>query len=286
MNDNPGMTRRKLVGLGAATLATASLPDILLSRAQAATGAAGATEGIGYFARFGVTEQMIRQALSAALSKGGDRADVFFQHRVNHALVLEDGSVNRAFSSVELGVGVRVVRGDQTGYGFTEDLTAPALRQTALTAAAIADGPAREGPAQLRLDRNLPSRYPVKVRWEDVGTGQKLPLLTGLNEKTFAGSPLIKKVTVSFADESGAILLADSTGRIVEDFQPMTRIYLMCVAEKDGKKESNGYNVAARADLLARAGRRDEALGAYDRALELTTNAVESDFLVRQRAAL
>ena len=43
---------------------------------------------------------------------------------------------------------------------------------------------------------------------------------------------------------------------------------------------------AARADLLARAGRRDEALGAYDRALELTTNAAERDFLVRQRAAL
>jgi RNA polymerase sigma-70 factor (ECF subfamily) len=43
---------------------------------------------------------------------------------------------------------------------------------------------------------------------------------------------------------------------------------------------------AARADLLARTGRRDEALGAYDRAIELTTNAVERDFLVRQRAAL
>jgi RNA polymerase sigma-70 factor (ECF subfamily) len=45
------------------------------------------------------------------------------------------------------------------------------------------------------------------------------------------------------------------------------------------------YHVA-RADLLARAGRRHEALGAYDRAIELTTNAVERAFLVRQRAAL
>jgi RNA polymerase sigma-70 factor (ECF subfamily) len=43
---------------------------------------------------------------------------------------------------------------------------------------------------------------------------------------------------------------------------------------------------AARADLLARAGRHDEAAAAYDRAIELTTNAVERDFLVRQRAAL
>jgi RNA polymerase sigma-70 factor, ECF subfamily len=43
---------------------------------------------------------------------------------------------------------------------------------------------------------------------------------------------------------------------------------------------------AARADLLARAGRGDEALDAYDRAIECTTNAVERAFLSAQRAAL
>ena len=40
---------------------------------------------------------------------------------------------------------------------------------------------------------------------------------------------------------------------------------------------------AARADLLARAGRPAEALGAYDRAIELTANPAEREFLVRQR---
>ena len=43
---------------------------------------------------------------------------------------------------------------------------------------------------------------------------------------------------------------------------------------------------AARADLLARAGRHDEAGAAYDRAIELTTNSVEREFLVRQRISL
>ena len=43
---------------------------------------------------------------------------------------------------------------------------------------------------------------------------------------------------------------------------------------------------AARADLLARAGRADEAVAAYDRALELTTNPAERGFLERQRAAV
>ncbi len=43
---------------------------------------------------------------------------------------------------------------------------------------------------------------------------------------------------------------------------------------------------AARADLLARAGRHDEAVTAYDRAIELAANPIERDFLVRQRATL
>ncbi len=43
---------------------------------------------------------------------------------------------------------------------------------------------------------------------------------------------------------------------------------------------------AARADLLARQGRRDEAMAAYDRALEQTTNPVERNFLAQQRSAL
>jgi RNA polymerase sigma-70 factor (ECF subfamily) len=42
---------------------------------------------------------------------------------------------------------------------------------------------------------------------------------------------------------------------------------------------------AARADLLARAGRRDAAVAAYDRAIELTANPTERRFLERQRRA-
>jgi RNA polymerase sigma-70 factor (ECF subfamily) len=43
---------------------------------------------------------------------------------------------------------------------------------------------------------------------------------------------------------------------------------------------------ATLADLLSRADRRDEARDAYDRAIELTTNTIERDYLVRQRRAL
>jgi RNA polymerase sigma-70 factor, ECF subfamily len=50
----------------------------------------------------------------------------------------------------------------------------------------------------------------------------------------------------------------------------------------------NGYQAyySALADLLSRAGRRTEAMVAYDQALALTTNATELHFLKRQRQAV
>jgi TldD protein len=190
---------------------------------------------------------MIRDTLAAGLSRGGDHADVFFQHRVGSDLGLEDGAVNRAYATVELGVGVRVVKGDQTGYGYTEDLSLPALLECARTAAAIADGPSRDAPARFHVRADLPDRYPLLRPWGDVRPSEKLPLLAGLNERAFGSDPRVKKVNVFLRDESGAILVADSDGRIVEDRQPMTLLYLSVLAEAGGRREQNGYNVAGRA---------------------------------------
>lgn len=202
---------------------------------------------MSYFERFGVTERLIADTLAAALSRGGDHADVYFQHRVGADLGLEDGAVNRAYASVELGVGVRVVKGDQTGYGYTEDLGAASLVECAKTAAVIADGPARLGPSRFHVGAPLPNRYPLVRPWDEIRPEEKLPLVSALNARTFAADPRVKKVNVFLHDEAGVVLVADSSGRMTEDRQPMTVLYLSVLAEQDGRREQNGYNVAGRA---------------------------------------
>jgi TldD protein len=202
---------------------------------------------IGYFERFGVTEPLIAETLAAALSRGGDHADVYFQHRVASDVGVEDGAVNRAHASVELGVGVRVVKGDQTGYGYTEDLRLPALLECARTAAAIADGPSHDRPVSLHVGLARPDRYPLVRPWDEVRPEEKLRLVAALNDRAFAADPRVRKVNVYLRDEAGAILIADSEGRVIEDAQPMTVLFLSCLAEHGGRREQNGYNVAGRA---------------------------------------
>jgi TldD protein len=246
MSHGSHLTRRHFLRLSGLGLAAVGASDLI---ACATVRPPGGSAGLSYFQRFGVTEALLAEALAAAMSRGADFADVFVQHRVTSNLTLEDGAVNRAFVGVELGLGVRAVKGSQQGYGFSEDLDPAAVRACALTAATIADGPARGAPQRFRVEGKLPSRYPVKLRWEDVRPGDKIPLLTRLNERTFAADPRVKKVTVTFADEYGAVLVADSQGRIVEDQQPMTRCFVNCVAEQGGKRESGYYNVAGRTGL-------------------------------------
>ncbi|MFO0760132.1 MAG: metallopeptidase TldD-related protein, partial [Byssovorax sp.] len=53
-------------------------------------------------------------------------------------------------------------------------------------------------------------------------------------------------VSINLSDAEGAVLIADSNGRLVEDMQPMTLLGLSCVAEDKGQRRQNGYNVAGR----------------------------------------
>jgi RNA polymerase sigma-70 factor (ECF subfamily) len=63
---------------------------------------------------------------------------------------------------------------------------------------------------------------------------------------------------------------------------------LELIEDPELAKPLSGYQPfwSARADLLRRAGRTDEARNAYSQALELTTNPVERRFIERRLAEL
>jgi len=249
------MSRREFLSLVPRGAVLVSLPAALsgCGGRNASTRSAADLEGVlatGGFASFGIDDPLLKDLLTIAMSRGADFADVFCQHRLNHMLGLEDGQVNRAYSEVELGVGIRAVKGDQTGYAFTEDLSAGALRSTAAAAAAALDGPSAPGPKVIAPARR-PDRYGLVVPWEAVKVEQKLPILETMEKKAFGVDPRIRKVKISFLDETGRILVADSDGRVVEDVQPMTTCNITCVAEENGRREDNADRYGARRGVEA-----------------------------------
>lgn len=203
----------------------------------------------GYFDQnFGISAQSARQALSEALARGGDWADLYYQHSLSTQVGLQDGIVNKASRGVDLGVGVRVVAGDQTGYAFTESLEPQALKEAARTAASIAQGAARTAPVGIHWSK-LPQHYDTAYDWQSVGVGQILPMLQGLEASIRQADPSVIRVQLTFSSQQSRILVVDSEGRAAFDNQPMTSLVASLVMERQGQRQSNSYNVSARRGL-------------------------------------
>ena len=61
-----------------------------------------------FFEKYNVTTRDLEAYLSEALFRGGDYADLYFEYRINHSIVLEEQIVKSATKGVSIGVGVRV----------------------------------------------------------------------------------------------------------------------------------------------------------------------------------
>lgn len=198
-----------------------------------------------YYDRFGVTEEMLAKIMNIALSRGGDYCDLFFQHKISNYVILEDNKVNRAYSNVDFGVGIRVLKGDQTGYSFAEEITLDTMLEAAKTASNIANAGKFITPVKIK-EKKLKNIYPIEMPWESISITDKMPLMTELNEKIFGLDSKIIKAVISCSDDSNYILAVNSEGTAVCDFQPIGRIAVNCTAETGGRKETNYADVAGR----------------------------------------
>lgn len=198
-----------------------------------------------YLQRFEVNIELIRQVIAEGLSKGGDYCDVFFQYSVSDYIGLEDKEVNRAYSNIDLGVGIRVTKGYQTGYSFTEIITAEAMKKAARTAANIANSNKTTEIPQLS-EHKPASYYKIKTQWEKIEIETKIPYLQRINEKVFQLDHRVIKSNISFNNSTSYILFANSEGRITYDYQPMGQISVSCIAEQNGQREQNGFNLSGR----------------------------------------
>jgi TldD protein len=67
-----------------------------------------------------VDAEVARKLLGIALSRGGEYADLFFEYRAGGGISFEEGITRSASRGVSMGLGVRVQKGDATGYAHVE----------------------------------------------------------------------------------------------------------------------------------------------------------------------
>src|SRR5690606_38533298 len=131
--------------------------------------------------------------LSVALERGGDYADLFFEYAVGSSYVFDEGILKSAGRGVSVGLGVRVMKGEATGYAYVEDLSQEAMERAARTAAQIAESGGGHPPVAL-AGRKLPQRYPVTSVSLDAEGTEKRALLARVDVAARAADPRVTRV--------------------------------------------------------------------------------------------
>ena len=189
-----------------------------------------------------------RKLLELSLFRGADYADLFFEYRAAGGLSFEEGITRSASRGVSMGMGVRVLKGDASGYAYVEDLSWDSMKRAAETAARIANG-ARHAHAEKLEPSSLPSRYQISRLSLEVDGVEKRSLLERASEQAMKYDSRVKRVESSFSEEIREILIATSDGVFVTDLQPLMRFGIRVIVEDGTKRESGRSGGGGRTSL-------------------------------------
>ncbi len=205
---------------------------------------------IPYADHFGLSPADLRSVLADALSSGGEFAEIFMEHRAYDLVNMEEDIVKETAESVSLGMGIRVIRGDRTGFGYTNDFAMDKVRKAALTAAAIARGRGvQASPPPLRDRTRASDRLAVRRPASGSALGRKVALVREAYGAAQAYDPRIVKVKAYYSDSLVHLCVANSEGLLVRDTRPMVKLVCVAISEKDGQREAGYWGGGGRVGL-------------------------------------
>jgi len=186
-----------------------------------------------------LSKETLEKLIKIALQNGGEFAEVYVEYSVGNQIFLEENKIYGAGRGVDMGVGIRVLHGEKTGYAYSDDLSFEKLKQTAEVASHIAAEKEVKEPVGLKSSK-IPSYYLVKVSPDSIVPQDKAKLLWKANSIGREYDKKINQVNVSFSDTNKKIIIANSDGIWVEDVQTLSR-FLVSINVIKGDKRSRGY---------------------------------------------
>lgn len=199
--------------------------------------------------QFGLSSRDLERYLALALSKGGDYADLYFEYRTTSAVNLEESLIKTATRGISVGVGIRVLSGDKTGYAYSDDLSRDKIEKAALTAAHIAVSAGKTASVGISGSVAGHNLYPVDHPTIDLDATQKIALIREADEAARAYDSRIQQVVVNYADEMKRVLIVNSRGKIASDDQPLSRLSVFCIAFENGRRADGSYGGGGRVGL-------------------------------------
>ncbi|SPE35816.1 putative peptidase [Candidatus Sulfopaludibacter sp. SbA3] len=189
--------------------------------------------------RFNITRGDLENYLGEALSQGGDYADLYFEYLLTSSISIDESMVKSAAQGVSMGVGVRVISAERTGYAYSDDLSPEKIRKAARVAACIAAGPAKVDKVDLNEGKRH-NLYPVVTAPTETAFAVRVDLVKRADRAARAYDSRIFQVQAVYADNLRHVMVATSDGVLTLDRQPLARMSVFALARQGSGTPQRG----------------------------------------------
>ena len=180
-----------------------------------------------------IDHDVLTKVLGVAVRRGAEFAEVFAEDKRSTSAGLDDGRIEQVTGGRDRGAGIRVVKGDTTGFAHTADLSEAGLLAAAESAAAAASQ-GGGGVRTVALTRRPGTQVNTVLRSPDeVPKAEKVELLRRVDEAARAAGAAIVQVSAGYGDSRRRILVANTDGVLAEDEQVRGLIRMSVVANGD-----------------------------------------------------
>ena len=225
--------------------------------------------------RFAVTEPQLRALVTEGLKDGGDWCDLYFEDTVYNDFLLRDSEVNSAGYHVDYGCGIRVLKGEKTGYAYSESTAFPELLRAARSAASIASVTSAGETRPFRSCGSTAApgvnHYPVLLDWNSADCGEFAPFLKRIEAGIRSRESRTLKVIGMLSWSMSEILMYNSLGELTSDSRPLGSISVQVIFRQGERIETTNVSRSLRTgaemicdevaeDLISRAVRNVDQL--------------------------
>ncbi len=174
---------------------------------------------------FNLNQTALNEALECALESGADFAELYFEKTRNRAVESTEGRIASIGDRWIKGVGLYMLRGTDSVYVYSNNITAASLINLAKKAGSlweIKNGNRKAMP----LKRMAPLQNPLSyaVPFSSVGYEDKIKLINKAGMVAAESSEYISNVIIRYFETEQDVMIANTEGLLVDDSRKSTRI--------------------------------------------------------------
>lgn len=191
-----------------------------------------------------LNKAIVQEVLNEALTTGGDFAEIFVEDTQMTSISMLGGIVEESNSGRDYGIGIRIYKGFNSVYAYTNDSSKDSLLKVAATAAAAIKGTKGELVINLTTTE-VENKHNITKLPNTISKREKVDVMKRAYSTAKNYSPEISQVVVRYLDVDQKVLIANTHGLFVEDRRVRTRLPIEAIASKGSEKQSGFYGPGA-----------------------------------------